>query len=957
MSDIGRTIAQYHIVELIGQGGMANVYKAHQPSINRYVAIKVLPAQFTRDPNFVKRFEQEARAIAALEHPHILPVYDFGQQDDLYYMVMRYVKGGTLSDKMHKSLANDYIVKIIGDVARALDYAHKQGIVHRDIKPSNILMDENGEVQLADFGIAKIVQGPDSTHLTSTGSILGTPTYMAPEQAEGGAVDGRTDIYSLGIVLYELLAGRPPYQADTALSLLLMHLNEPLPPPRSINPQIPEPLERVVIKALEKEPDKRYQSAAELDEALKEALRETETARPEPKSRMSLLVGALVAAFLVCLVASGMAVWWLMAAPVPQGEVTRVAALTPATTAATPTRLASPAAGPAAPKATLPIRAGSEVSGLLSLEPGVLFKDEFDRDRYCWSDEGTHLFGDYRAEVTEGRFRMTMRAKQPAVLWHTIPGADYKDVVVSVDAAPAPQSEPPLGYGLIFRASPKGDYYLFQILPGEAFAVYLVTHDSDQWQELVVPTDIPINRNAMNQLKVKAIGSSLSFWINDTQVAAIEDTTLSSGAAGVLIEVDEGVDNTVDFDNLIVRQPEGAPVDDGGRILLAECFDSGANGWSSGAFSEADFDSDTTINGQYVVTVTAKLKDGYVYRDSLSAQTFDDFALSVEATPQDSNAGYTYGLVFRNAGPSFYTFEVGNDRAYHVYLHDAGWKALDQGETDAIRAGQTNELKVVARGQEMAFFVNGDQVTSLQDSAISGGRAGLVLSVLDKDRTATVRFDNLVASQVSPTTPLSPRSLPDEPDDSSGILFSDSFDSDAYGWATGNFEDNYSQSQVSIQDGKYALTVTAKELAYVEKILPNRKFSDFILTVEATPRDTETHYSYGIAFRENPSLHAYAFEIGNDGLYSVQLYDGEWKKLKDWSSSEAIKAGQTNRLKVIARGSSLTFFVNDEQLTMIEDNHLTEGKISLVLDMFEKGRTATVEFDNLVVQALDKADE
>ena len=954
MTDIGRTVAQYQIVEQIGQGGMANVYKAYQPSINRYVAIKVLPAQFTRDPNFVKRFEQEAKAIAALEHPHILPVYDFGRQDDLYYMVMRYVKGGTLSDKMQKSLAYDAVVKIIGDVARALDYAHKQGIVHRDIKPSNILMDENGEVQLADFGIAKIVQGPDATRLTGTGSILGTPTYMAPEQAEGGGVDGRTDIYSLGIVLYELLAGRPPYQADTALSLLLMHLNEPLPPPRSINPGIPEPLERVVVKALAKEPAGRYQTAAELEEALKKTLREIDTVRPAaPKSKLPLLmVGGLAAALLVCLLAAGAAAWWWMA-PRPSPEA--VATAEPAAPAAGP-GLASPTARPATPGASPTLRLGTELSGILPQEPGVLFRDEFDRDRYCWADEGTHLFGDYRSEVIDGRFRMTMQAKQGAVLWNTIPGADYQDMVVSVDAAPAAQADPPLGYGLVFRASPKGDYYLFAILPGQNFAVYLVTHDSDQWQELVAPTAAPIRPNPPNQLLVKATGPSLSFWINGTQVAAIQEARLGRGSAGLLIEVDEGQSSTVDFDNLVVRQPEGAPVDNGGRILLAECFDSGINGWSSGAFSETDFDSDTTINGQYAVTVTAKLEDGYVYRDALARQTFEDFVLSVEATPQDSQAGYTYGLVFRNTGSSYYTFEVGNDRSYRVYLHDTGWKALDRGEANAILAGQTNELRVAARGHELVFFVNGDEVTSVEDSTLSGGRAGLVVSALEKGKTAAVEFDNLVVSQVSPAAPLSSRSLPGETAAGSGILFSDSFDSDASGWASGDFEDKYSRNQVSIGDGRYALTVTAKELAYVEKILPNRKFSDFVLSVEATPRDTETHYSYGIAFRENPSLHAYAFEIGNDGLYSVQLYDGEWQKLKDWSSSEAIKPGQTNRLKVIARGSSLTFFVNDEQLTTIENDSLAEGKISLVMDMFEKGRTATVEFDNLVVQTLDNAE-
>jgi len=248
MSDlIGKTIGQYEIVEKIGVGGMATVFKAYQSSINRHVAIKILPAQFAQDPNFVKRFTQEAKAIAALEHPHILPVYDFGTDEGLTYMVMRYVEGGTLGNMMGKLPSYRRIVEVVGNVARALDYAHSQGVVHRDIKPSNILIDKHGEVLLTDFGIAKMMQDSGGTHLTGTGSILGTPEYMSPEQAEGTSIDQRTDIYSLGVVLYELLTGQPPYQAQTPLAVVLKHVNEPLLPPREINADIPQPLEQVVL--------------------------------------------------------------------------------------------------------------------------------------------------------------------------------------------------------------------------------------------------------------------------------------------------------------------------------------------------------------------------------------------------------------------------------------------------------------------------------------------------------------------------------------------------------------------------------------------------------------------------------------------------------------------------------------------------------------------------------------
>jgi hypothetical protein len=265
----GQTLGQYRIMEKIGRGGMADVYKAFQPRLERYVAVKVLPASLARTPGFAARFQREARAIARLNHPNILPVYDSGQEGDLSYIVMRYVEGGTLQAMLGEPLPLDRVVEMITQVGGALGYAHQEGIIHRDVKPSNVLMDKGEWALLSDFGLAKMVES--SVKLTETGAGVGTPAYIAPELGKGEPADGRSDIYSLGIVLYEMLTGRVPFEAKTPMAVVLEHISTPLPVPRSINPDIPDAVEQVLLKALAKDPADRFQRVGGMVTALQKA--------------------------------------------------------------------------------------------------------------------------------------------------------------------------------------------------------------------------------------------------------------------------------------------------------------------------------------------------------------------------------------------------------------------------------------------------------------------------------------------------------------------------------------------------------------------------------------------------------------------------------------------------------------------------------------------------------------
>jgi serine/threonine-protein kinase len=293
MTNLANTqLGQYQLIEAIGHGGMATVYKAYQASLDRYVAVKVLLSN--RDPQFATRFKREARAIAALQHHNILPIYDYNEQDGLLYFVTQYVENGvTLHDLLGQPLAPAQALRLTGHVLAALDYAHARGVVHRDIKPANVLMPSPNWALLADFGIAKLMN--DSQHLTMTGFIIGTAAYMAPEQAAGKTIDARTDLYSLGVVLYEMLTGRVPFDSDTPMAVLTKHVYEPPPPPRSLNPNLSPEIEAILLRALAKDPSQRYQSAAEMAADIDRVA--TQFERPRPPSQVTTLYQAGVDAF------------------------------------------------------------------------------------------------------------------------------------------------------------------------------------------------------------------------------------------------------------------------------------------------------------------------------------------------------------------------------------------------------------------------------------------------------------------------------------------------------------------------------------------------------------------------------------------------------------------------------------------------------------------------------------
>ena len=266
----GAYLGRYQVIEQLGRGGMATVYKAFDTQLERYVAIKVLLQNQASSEQFLARFQREAKTLAMLSHPHIVKVLDYGEYESMPFLVMEYLPGGNLTTYIPRPFPLHWrkAAQMLVPIATALHHAHLNGVIHRDVKPSNILLTSTGQPMLSDFGIAKILQFHETIELTHSGVGIGTPEYMAPEQGTGVEVDFRVDIYSLGVVFYELITGRRPYTADTPLGVLLKQHSEPIPQPSLYLPDLPEDVERFIFKMMSKDPDQRYRSMNEVADIL-----------------------------------------------------------------------------------------------------------------------------------------------------------------------------------------------------------------------------------------------------------------------------------------------------------------------------------------------------------------------------------------------------------------------------------------------------------------------------------------------------------------------------------------------------------------------------------------------------------------------------------------------------------------------------------------------------------------
>ncbi len=380
-------IGRYEIKGELGRGGMATVYRAYDPSFEREVAIKVLPRELMHDPQFRDRFRREIKTIASLEHPAIVPVYDVGEEDGVPYFVMRYMPGGSLSQWIEKGkFSLEDAARIIERLSSALAYAHKVGLIHRDLKPDNILFDNNGDPFISDFGVAKITDS--STNMTGSG-IIGTPAYMSPEQAQGEKVDNRSDIYGLGVIIFQMLSGHQPYEATTPMGVAVKHITDPVPDILKDNPTLGEQADTIIKTAMAKDPSLRYQTATELAQALTEAAFGKKAAasagtkvgpaagKPASavagRSNRGLLIGGIAALLVILIGGAALAFGRGMLAPAPSATATTLA---PTATVGAPTA----AGAPTVAATTGPVMAPVCAPGVI---PEIVAPDIKETNQYC----------------------------------------------------------------------------------------------------------------------------------------------------------------------------------------------------------------------------------------------------------------------------------------------------------------------------------------------------------------------------------------------------------------------------------------------------------------------------------------------------------------------------------------------------------------------------------------------
>ncbi len=954
LSWIGHTIGgRYKIEALLGQGGMSTVYKATDPNLRRAVAVKIIHSHLSVDPEFVRRFEQEAAAVAQLRHPNIIQVYDFDHEGDVYYMVLEYVPGQTLQVKLKalnaagQKLPPAETIQIMATISDAVAYAHQRGMIHRDLKPANVMLNPAGQPILMDFGVAKMLGG---THHTATGDVIGTVSYMAPEQARGEHPDERADIYALGVMLFEMTTGQRPFEADTAVSLMMKHLMEPVPDILQINSDAPKPLVTVIERALAKSPADRYQSAADMATALRAAMKmheqigaraytapiapapepapamDTAVARPaQPprtaaRRRLPLLLGgaAAIAAILAA----------LLLVIIPQFS------------------------GPALPSA----------DGMSRIDGGVyLVGLDASDDEHAPSQQVTlDTFWIDQHEVTNEQYAEFLAATpgQPPANW-------------SAGSFPAGQERHPV-QGVTWEQAAAYCEWANKRLPSEAEWEIAARGREGllyPWGDDVraVESQLPrretyaVGQVADNRSRFGAfdMAGNVWEWVDDTYAPVTDGfRVLRGGANGFLKDMAYRLQGDPNLPSMIATAgfrcaaprvsgdvaradtpAPATPVQPAEGVLFHDDFTDPSSGWPAG--EQGNYTFGYHPQSFYHLEVSASNDRLTIFRDL----HFDDFSAETEVLVDhtDTDGGeFRYGLAFRRSGNEYYAFTVSpRSQTWQVIQSSPGGvEVLEEGPAGPLRGLQKapDRLRVDADGANFTFYVNGEIVTRVSDADYATGEVGFIVET-DDETLAHVHYSSLTIRQAG----------------AQATLFADDFVDLSSGWP------------ITEQD-KLFFGYHPPDFYHVEVSAPDTRstvfrdlnFADFTAETKVLVDHTDTDsgdFRYGLAFRRSDSQY-YAFAVSPRAqTWQVLKQSAQSLQVLAEGVADSLQGLQKvgDQLRVDAGGSNFVFHINGAVVARVSDSDFAGGEIGFIVETFDE-TLAHVHYDSLTIREVDLAE-
>jgi serine/threonine-protein kinase len=963
LSWVGRTLSsRYHILSRLGSGGMSTVYKAQDANLQRTVAIKIIHPHLSENPEFVKRFEQEAAAVAQLRHPNIMQVHDFNHDGEIYYIVFEYIPGQSLDQKL-KALKEASILMPLHDViltmlplCDAVAYAHSRRMIHRDLKPSNVIINLLNQPILLDFGIAKIVGG-DYVH-TATGTTVGTAAYMSPEQVLGGEVDNRADIYSLGIMLYEMAAGQPPYEGDSAMTVMMKHVHEPLPDVRLYNSNLPASFMAIQEKALAKKPADRFDSATEMALALRQVEQQLTASRATTHPFIGIPARPTAAETLPPKPDP------VTTPPPPIPEtITPSTELLPISTASTP----SPSSKKRSPwllagaallillilaaavyfvrqnssttvvptsQDMVSIPAGPYTVGAASNESNVSPEQQLNLGAY-WLDRYEVTNADYAAFIAAG-------GAEPPVSWngaapptgkenHPAQGltwqmaADYcqaqgKRLPTEAEWEVAARGELGLLYawgnsvGAISLPS-SGTYPVGSIPANRSpFGVYDMSGNVWEWVDqpyTAVPSDQKIARGgAYNFLK------ELTYRLQGDPTVPTMFNTAGVRCAANEVEVVPDANLLVQDD--FTDQTSGWPVVEEGSVL---------SGYHPPDYYHVQSGQPNQIATAFFGgTFTNITLESNVFVDSTDTETGD----------------FRYGLIVRRNGPRYYAFTVSPRTNRWTVLKaqpDGLLQTLAEGELAPLSntAESPDRLRVDASGETFLFFVDGQLITTVKDASYTEGDIGFYVETFDEER-AHIHYDLVQAERIE--------RMPD-----TTIILDDDFTDPGSGWP-------------ETEEGALLSGYHPPDFYHVQAGVPNFRSTAFFdgqlddftmetdLFVEATDTENGDFY-YGIVVRE-------ADETEYALLISPRA--GQWQVVKtDAAGSEVLGSGAddslqgesaSDRLRLDAQGELFIFHVNGRPVLAVEEIPPSPHSIGFIVQTLDESR-AHIHYDVLTVREAD----